>query len=66
MNDNWEVTLEADENGDVILPFPAEMIKKYGWLEGDQIEWDIVGRTAVLVNLTAKQRKIDSDLVDKA
>jgi hypothetical protein len=64
MNNSWEVVLEEDENGEVVLPFPPELIERYGWLEGDQIEFEIGDRCAVLINTTAKTReqagKIDS------
>jgi antitoxin component of MazEF toxin-antitoxin module len=57
MNNSWEVTLEEDENGDVFLPFPAELIKKYGWLEGDEIQFEIKDDSAIVVNVTAKARE---------
>mgnify|MGYP000013443574 CR=1 FL=1 len=57
MNKSWEVVLEEDENGDVILPFPPELIEKYGWLEGDQIEFEIKDDCAIIINTTAKMRE---------
>lgn len=36
----WIVTLEEDpETGDVILPFPDDMLEEAGWREGDVLEW---------------------------
>ena len=36
----WTVTLEEDpDTGDVMLPFPEEMLKDLEWHEGDIIEW---------------------------
>ncbi|AOV60332.1 hypothetical protein S820908_185 [Synechococcus phage S-CAM9] len=32
------VTLEED-NGDLIFPFPDEILDELGWKEGDVIEW---------------------------
>lgn len=57
MNESWEVTLEEDEHGDVILPFPDELIKQYGWLEGDEIEFELKDGYAVVINISAKKRE---------
>lgn len=57
MQDSWTVTIEEDENGDVILPFPPELIKKHGWLEGDEIDFEIEDRSIIIVNLSAKKRE---------
>lgn len=57
MNNSWEVILEEDENGEVILPFPPELIQRYGWLEGDEIEFEIIDGGAVIINTTAKMRE---------
>jgi len=36
----YTVTLVEDpETGDVILPFPEEMLKEVGWAEGDVLSW---------------------------
>lgn len=43
MNENittWEVITQEDpETGDLILPFPPELLVKMGWQEGDTLEW---------------------------
>jgi hypothetical protein len=59
MNNSWEVILEEDKNGDVMLPFPPELIKRYGWLEGDEIEFEIGDRCAKIINTSAKAREQD-------
>lgn len=33
-------TVEEDENGELVITFPEEMIAHLGWKEGDEIEWD--------------------------
>lgn len=33
------ITLEKDENGDLILPLSDELCKEVGWKVGDVIEW---------------------------
>ena len=36
----WTVIIEEDvETGDVILPFPQEMLDEVGWNPGDNLKW---------------------------
>ena len=36
----WIISLEEDpETGDVILPFPPELLETQGWKEGDELTW---------------------------
>lgn len=37
----YTVVTQHDENGDVILPIPEELLEKLGWKEGDNIEFGI-------------------------
>ena len=38
---SYTMTLEEDpETGDLILPFPEDMLKEVGWKEGDTLEWE--------------------------
>lgn len=64
MNNSWEVILEEDANGDVILPFPPELIERYGWQTGDELEFEIGDRCVIVINTTAQSRetlgKVDS------
>jgi bifunctional DNA-binding transcriptional regulator/antitoxin component of YhaV-PrlF toxin-antitoxin module len=62
MNETWTVTIEEDEHGEVILPFPPELIEKYGWLEGDEIDFEIDDNSVVIINLSAKQRQTEQGL----
>jgi len=34
-----QVTLEQDENGDLILPLPEELLKEVGWKTDDVLTW---------------------------
>jgi bifunctional DNA-binding transcriptional regulator/antitoxin component of YhaV-PrlF toxin-antitoxin module len=39
-NTRYEVLTEEDPNtGDIILPFPPELLEKMGWKEGDTLEF---------------------------
>jgi bifunctional DNA-binding transcriptional regulator/antitoxin component of YhaV-PrlF toxin-antitoxin module len=36
----WTITLEEDpETGELILPFPPDLLAEAGWTEGDTLEW---------------------------
>ena len=40
MNKRYTINLEEDpETGDLILPFPEDMLDETGWKEGDVLEW---------------------------
>ena len=39
-NTSWTITLEEDtETGDLILPFPQDLLDQTGWKEGDVLNW---------------------------
>lgn len=39
-NKSWTVIIEEDaETGDVILPFPQDMLDEVGWMPGDNLKW---------------------------
>ena len=35
----WRETVQEDENGDLILPFPQELLDEVGWKPGDNLSW---------------------------
>jgi len=39
-NTNYMVTLEQ-ENDDLVLPIPDEVLNELGWEDGCMLEWDI-------------------------
>ena len=57
MQDSWTVIIKEDKNGEIFLPLPAELIKKYNWLEGDDIDFEIKDDHVVVINLSAKMRE---------
>lgn len=59
MDKIWTVTLEEDpETGELILPFPEDMLEEAGWREGDVLEWiDNKDGTWSLVKLEDKTDK---------
>ena len=38
---NWTVQLEEGENGELLLPFPADFLSQMGWVEGTELWWDV-------------------------
>jgi hypothetical protein len=38
-NTSWIVTLEQDENGELLLPFPSDLLAQMGWSEGTDLFW---------------------------
>jgi len=45
----YEVITQEDENGDLIIPIPPEMLTNLGWKEGDEIKFDIAPDGRVIV-----------------
>jgi hypothetical protein len=40
--DSFTITLEEDEEGNLVLPFPEELLDALGWGEGDILEFDAI------------------------
>lgn len=40
MDIKWLLEIEEDsESGNLVLPFPPDMLEAVGWQEGDEITW---------------------------
>ena len=36
----WTITVEEDkETGDLVIPFPEDLLVATGWIAGDTIQW---------------------------
>jgi bifunctional DNA-binding transcriptional regulator/antitoxin component of YhaV-PrlF toxin-antitoxin module len=59
MNKSWTVIVEEDEEGNCVLPFPAEMIEELGWLTGDILDMEVNEETGTitLINISCNERK---------
>ena len=40
--------IEKDENGELYLVIPDDLIKELDWKEGDTLNWNIEGDTVIL------------------
>lgn len=38
-NSIWTVNIEEDENGEMHLPFPPDLLSQMGWSEGTDLFW---------------------------
>lgn len=40
-NTSWTIIVEEadDGSGDLVLPFPEDLMQLQGWVEGDTLEW---------------------------
>jgi hypothetical protein len=47
-NTDYTVTLDEDENGDLLMPIPADFLDSLGWKEDDLLEWIVEGDQIVL------------------
>jgi bifunctional DNA-binding transcriptional regulator/antitoxin component of YhaV-PrlF toxin-antitoxin module len=45
---SYIIEVEEDENGELFITFPDEVIEELGWQEGDILNWDVQGNGIVL------------------
>lgn len=47
----YEVTTQEDpETGDLLLPIPPELLEQLGWKEGDEFQFDLDDKGAVIMH----------------
>ena len=42
MNETYNETVEENEEGELILPIPVELLSQMGWDETTTLEWEIM------------------------
>ncbi len=59
-NDNpkFITTCEEDENGDLVLSFPEELLEAMGWGDGTTLDIDVLGDRIII-------REVRSDFAEK-
>jgi bifunctional DNA-binding transcriptional regulator/antitoxin component of YhaV-PrlF toxin-antitoxin module len=45
---SYILEVQEDENGELYIEFPEEVIEELGWQEGDILNWDVRGEGIVL------------------
>lgn len=45
---SYILEVEEDENGELYITFPDEIIEDLGWQEGDILNWNVKGEGIVL------------------
>lgn len=46
-------TCDEDEDGNLILPFPEELLEALGWREGTTLDFDVIGDRLVIREVVA-------------
>ena len=45
-------TCDEDEDGNLILPFPDELLEALGWSEGTTLDFDVIGDRLIIREVT--------------
>jgi bifunctional DNA-binding transcriptional regulator/antitoxin component of YhaV-PrlF toxin-antitoxin module len=53
-------TCDEDEDGNLILPFPEELLEALGWTEGTTLDFDIIGDRLIIREVVAVDGKQDA------
>jgi bifunctional DNA-binding transcriptional regulator/antitoxin component of YhaV-PrlF toxin-antitoxin module len=48
---SYILEVEEDENGELFITFPEEVIEDLGWEEGDVLNWDVKGNGIILTKV---------------
>ena len=50
---NLTIVCDEDEDGNLILPFPEELLEALGWTEGTTLDFDILGDRLIIREVVA-------------
>jgi bifunctional DNA-binding transcriptional regulator/antitoxin component of YhaV-PrlF toxin-antitoxin module len=53
---SYILEVEEDDQGDLFLTFPDELMEEMGWREGDILNWDVQGEGIVLTKVNDPSR----------
>lgn len=48
---SYILEVQEDDNGDLFITFPDEVIEELGWQEDDILEWNLKGEGIILSKL---------------
>ena len=51
---SYFVEIEEDDNGDLVIQIPEEVIETLGWVEDTLLTWDIKGDGIILQRLNGE------------
>lgn len=54
LHHTYEVLTHSDDNGDMIVPLPPQLLSKLGWKEGDQIDIQIDDKGKIYLKKLSK------------
>jgi hypothetical protein len=57
-------TCDEDEDGNLILPFPEELLEALGWTEGTTLDFDLIGNRLVIREVVAVDGEQDGGIAD--
>jgi bifunctional DNA-binding transcriptional regulator/antitoxin component of YhaV-PrlF toxin-antitoxin module len=53
---DYTLEIQEDDNGDLFIQFPDDVIEELGWEDGDILEWKLKGNGVVLSKLNDSDR----------
>ena len=48
---SYILEVQEDDNGELFITFPEDIIETLGWQEGDVLEWKLKGKGVILSKL---------------
>lgn len=48
---SYILEVQEDENGELFVTFPEDIVEALGWQEGDVLEWKLKGNSVLLSKL---------------
>jgi len=58
----WSMTLEEDpETGDLVMPFPPDMLSQVGWDFGDTLIWEDMGNGSWTLSKKETENEVHTD-----
>lgn len=56
MSNTWIVQIEEDpETGQLLLPFPPDLLSQMGWCEGTELFWEDNGDSTITLKDKSKE-----------
>jgi bifunctional DNA-binding transcriptional regulator/antitoxin component of YhaV-PrlF toxin-antitoxin module len=56
MSTNYIIEIQEDQDGELFIELPDDLIEELGWEEGDVLSWDVQGEGIVLSKINDESR----------